>query len=197
MKVVGCKTLWEGKFIKATLISYKDRKGIVRSWEAVSRVNDNGVVVIIPVTVNNELVLIRQFRPALDNYVVEFPAGLIDPGEDIISAGKRELIEETGYTSDNIVMFQEGVISTGINTEKWNILLATGATEVTEEVLRTHPADENEDIETIRVPVDAMHEMLDTFGKNGDEIDLRIFGLWSLAMKKINAVNGMPYRQVY
>jgi len=186
MKVVDRKTLWEGKFIKATLISYKDRAGIVRKWEAVSRVNHNGVVVVIPVTVDNELILIRQFRPALDNYVIEFPAGLIDPGEDIISAGQRELIEETGYTSDSIVMFQEGVISTGINTEKWHILLATGAKEVPEEVLQTHQPDDNEDIETIMVPVDCMHDMLEKFGNNGDEIDLRIYGLWALAVRKIN-----------
>ena len=54
MKVIDQKVLWEGKFIRMILLSYEDRNGIIREWEAVSRVNDHGVVVVIPVTDNNE-----------------------------------------------------------------------------------------------------------------------------------------------
>ncbi len=185
MKVINQKTLWKGKFISTTLISYQDRNGIIRDWEAVSRVNDHGVVVVIPITDKNELVLIRQFRPALDNYVIELPAGLIDPGEDIIEAGRRELIEETGYTSDNFILFKEGVISTGINTEKWHILLATNVQEVPEHILSAYTPDENEDIENVIVPCDNLHDALQKFSDNGDDVDLRIFGLWDLARRKI------------
>jgi 8-oxo-dGTP pyrophosphatase MutT (NUDIX family) len=185
VKVVKRETLWEGKFIKAVLISYKDHTGTIRQWEAVSRINCNGVVVIIPVTDNNEVILIRQFRPALDNYVIEFPAGLIDPGEDIISAGLRELIEETGYTSDNVFLFTEGVISTGINTEKWNVLLAANTKKAPENIRQTHQPDENEDIETLSVPLDNAHDTLQQYGLNGDEVDLRIFGLLDLVKKKL------------
>ncbi len=186
MKVIDQKTLWKGKFIKTSLISYQDRNGTLRKWEAVSRINDHGVVVVIPITENNELVLIRQFRAALDNYVIELPAGLIDPGEGIIEAGRRELIEETGYTSDNFTLFTEGVISTGINTEKWHILLATDAKEVPEHILETHQPDDNEDIENVVVPCDNLHEALQEFSDNGDDVDLRIFGLWDLARRKLH-----------
>ena len=188
MKVIDRKTLWKGKFIKTALISYRDDKGIIREWEAVGRVSDNGVVVVIPVTENNELVLIRQFRPVLDGYVVELPAGLIDDGEDVISAGKRELIEETGHTSDNFTLFTEGVISTGINMEKWRVLLAQNVVEANEETIREHPPDENEDIEIIKVPSDNIHEVLEKYSGNGDDVDLRIYGLWELARRKLNIV---------
>ncbi len=185
MKVIKQETLWEGKFIKAVLITYEDHTGTIRKWEAISRINCNGVVVIIPVTDKNEVILIRQFRPALNNYVIEFPAGLIDSGEDIISAGLRELLEETGHTSDNVSLFTEGVISTGINTEKWNILFAANTKKAPENVRRKHQPDENEDIETLIVALDNIYDTLQKFALNGDEVDLRIFGLLEMAKHKI------------
>lgn len=44
----------------------------------------------------DKLVLVRQYRYPLNDYVYEFPAGLVDPGEDLMKAGVRELYEETG-----------------------------------------------------------------------------------------------------
>lgn len=190
MKVVKKKTLWEGKFIKAILISYEDHTGTIREWEAISRINCSGVVVIIPITDKNEVVLIRQFRPALNNYAIEFPAGLVNPGEDIISAGIRELIEETGHTSDNVFLFTEGVMSTGINTEKWNVLLATNIKEAPASVRRKHQPDVNENIETLNVPLDNTYDILQGFSLNGDEVDLRIFGLLELAKQKLKPKSG-------
>lgn len=185
MKVIGKRILWEGKFIKTTLITYKDRKGRVRKWEAVSRLKHNDVVVIIPITRNHELVLIRQFRPSLDSYVIELPAGLVNPEEDLVSAGRRELIEETAHTSDTISLLEEGVMSTGINTEKWRVLVAQDVEEVSQEILHAHPPDENEDIEIIKVPLDNLYQFLEAYGRTDSEVDLRIFGLIELAKRKL------------
>lgn len=185
MKVIGRKTLWEGKFIKTTLITYEDRNGKQREWEAVSRMKHNDVVVVVPITGDDELLLIRQYRPSLDNYVIELPAGLVDPEEDLISAGRRELIEETAHTSDDITLLDEGVMSTGINTEKWRILIARNAREVHEDVRETHPPDENEDIDIIKVPLKALYQVLEKYSSSGNEIDLRIYGLIELAKRKL------------
>jgi 8-oxo-dGTP pyrophosphatase MutT (NUDIX family) len=185
MKVIGKRTLWEGKFIKTTLITYKDRKGGLREWEAVSRVKHNDVVVIIPITRSHELVLIRQFRPSLDSYVIELPAGLVGPEEDLISAGRRELIEETAHTSDSLSLLEEGVMSTGINTEKWRVLVAQNAEEVSPEILHVHSPDENEDIEVMKVPLENLYQVLEDYGRTGSEVDLRIFGLIELAKRKL------------
>jgi ADP-ribose pyrophosphatase len=185
LEVIGQRTLWKGKFIKTTLISYRDGNGKVNQWEAVSRLNCNGVVVIIPITKENRLILIRQFRPSLNNYVIEFPAGLIDPGEDAALAGRRELIEETGHAAERFELCTEGVISTAINSERWNVLVAFNAQEVTDDVLRAHPPDDNENIEVIKVAIDNIYSELERYSSEGDDVDLRIYGLLELAKKKL------------
>ena len=60
-----------------------------------------GAVCVIPVTENNEVIMERQYRYPLDKVILEIPAGKLDaPDEDRLSAIKRELREETGYSAD-------------------------------------------------------------------------------------------------
>lgn len=68
--------------------------------KAVSRVNRPDGVILYGVHGENKdkVVLIRQFRYPLGDYVYEFPAGLVEPGEDMLQAGIREMYEETGLT---------------------------------------------------------------------------------------------------
>jgi ADP-ribose pyrophosphatase len=153
----------------------------------VRRVNCDGIVIIVPLTVNEEVLLIRQFRPALNSYVIELPAGLIDTGEDALAAGKRELLEETGHSSDNFVLLTEGVMSTGLDTDKWNIVLARDLHEAKDEIRLEYPPDESEDIETIRVPLKSVYNTIEAYSNKGDEIDLRIFGLLELAKRTMGS----------
>ena len=71
-------------------------------WEFASRSNASGVVVLVPVTGQGEIVLVEQFRKPVGKNVVELPAGLVgdheDPDESVLSAARRELEEETGLS---------------------------------------------------------------------------------------------------
>ena len=58
-----------------------------------------GAVMVVPVLDDGRLVLERQYRYPLRRSFIEFPAGKIDPGEDILTCAQRELREETGYTA--------------------------------------------------------------------------------------------------
>ena len=62
-----------------------------------------GAVLIIPILENGNLLLERQFRYPLNRVFVELPAGKIDPGEDILFTGQRELLEETGWGEGTVV----------------------------------------------------------------------------------------------
>jgi len=56
-------------------------------------------VCVMPVTTDDKIVLVRQFRPVLERETLEFPAGLLDVGQDPESGAHQELIEETGWES--------------------------------------------------------------------------------------------------
>ena len=72
----------------------------VESLKAISRENHPDGVILCGVygEKKDRLVLIRQYRYPLGDFVYEFPAGLVEPGEDLLAAARRELYEETGLT---------------------------------------------------------------------------------------------------
>ena len=92
------KSLAEGRFLRIDELQFTDRRGKNRRWETADRVNSRGAAIIIAEIVPDDtLILVRQFRPPAWQYVIEFPAGLIDPGESAAATAVRELREETGF----------------------------------------------------------------------------------------------------
>jgi ADP-ribose pyrophosphatase len=181
MKIIEKKVLWEGKFIRAVELTYLDKGGKLHKWEAVERIHSDSVALIIPLTLSGDLILIKQYRPALDRMVVELPAGLVDDGESPADTARRELIEETGFTSLRLSPLSEAAMSSGIHGEPWHVFLATGCTPATENELATHSPDDNEDIEPFTVPLASYKDELARYSQEGLLIDIRIYGLVELA----------------
>ena len=97
--IVEKQPLCSGKYLALELLKYRHDDGRILSWESAVRTNSSAAVMILPeIKPDNEIVIIRQFRPPTGRYMWETPAGLIDPGEDPADAALRELAEETGYT---------------------------------------------------------------------------------------------------
>ena len=71
----------------------------------------------------DKVVLIRQFRYPINDYVYEFPAGLVEPGEDMLSAGVREMFEETGLAFMPISTTQPFFMSVGMTDESCGMVL--------------------------------------------------------------------------
>jgi ADP-ribose pyrophosphatase len=85
-----------------------------------------GAVVILPLLPNDRLCLIRNYRIAVDEELIELPAGTINAGEDPLETARRELAEETGYRADEFQRLYEFWISPGILSERMHLYLATG-----------------------------------------------------------------------
>jgi 8-oxo-dGTP pyrophosphatase MutT (NUDIX family) len=179
-EIVKRETVYEGRFLRCLILTYRDPEGILRQWEAVERVNCDGIVAIVPVTGEGEMILIRQFRPPVDAYVIEFPAGLNDRGENAEEVASRELLEETGYEAKEMTFLAKGPLSSGSSREVLTVYLAKGL-----EFKGIVQREETEDIEVMKIPVDAVFETLSRLAEEGNLVDLKILGLIEMARKHL------------
>ncbi|WP_394925799.1 NUDIX hydrolase [uncultured Robinsoniella sp.] len=96
----------------------------------------------------DKVILIRQYRYAIDGYIYEFPAGLVDPGEDYRTAGARELKEETGLDFHSVKvdeMYEKPYFTTiGMTDECCATVYGFATGEISKDGL-----EDNEDIEVI------------------------------------------------
>jgi ADP-ribose pyrophosphatase len=180
MEILNKKIVWQGKFMSAVEITYRDAHGAVRSWEALERLGIGGIVVMIAVTPAGTVLLEKQFRPPLGRDVIELPAGLVEPDESMEAAAKRELIEETGWAAKELEFLAEGPISTGASTEILRAYICTGL-----EHVGKNGGDDNEIIEVIETPLHDVQKYLGQEQARGTLVDLKVFGLVELARKKL------------
>ena len=99
-------------------------------------------VLVIPVTTEDDIVFVRQFRHGIAQQVLEIPGGIIDPGETPTQTAIRELAEETGYVAQSIKIFVPLYPNPALNTARIHVAVATGCSQT----LEPHP-EPHEDIE--------------------------------------------------
>ena len=120
------KIIWSLPGIKFLINSYQVDDGGVFDW---AYLDTPSSVVIVTLTKENKLLMVRQYRFILEQYTIENPAGGTEIGEDQLVAAKRELLEETGYTSDHIIELGR-YYNMPSETNRWvTIFLATNATQ--------------------------------------------------------------------
>lgn len=144
-------------------------------WEFIRPKAFTGVVLIIAITDDGKLVLIEQFRPPVGSQCVELPAGLVGDvpehrGESLITAARRELLEETGFEAETMEIVFEGAPSAGSNTVVITFLLARGLRKVA-----AGGGDHSEDITVYEVPVEDVFGWIEKRRENGSLVDLKVF----------------------
>jgi ADP-ribose pyrophosphatase len=122
-----------------------------------------GAVMVVPVLDDGRLVLERQFRYPLGRSIVEFPAGKVDPGEDILGCARRELREETGYTAREWTYLGGFHNAVGYCDEKIEVYLARGL---------TLEAAASDDGEVLEIFTSTLAELLGWIG-NGQVTDVK------------------------
>ena len=143
-------------------------------WEFASRSNASGVVVIVAVTEDSEIVLVEQYRKPVQALVLELPAGLVgdheNPDESPLEAAHRELIEETGYAAGKAEILMACPSSAGMSDEIITFVLAT-------ELQRVGPGggDASEDIEVVAVPLKQVDDWLAGQRSQGKPMDPKIY----------------------
>ncbi|MGH8965221.1 MAG: NUDIX domain-containing protein [Actinomycetes bacterium] len=118
-----------------------------------------GSVAVLPLGDDGSVVMIDQYRHPVGRRIRELPAGLLDAaGEDPVTAARRELVEEIGYTARDWSVLVDLVASPGFSDEAVRVFLARGLTEVGRS---TAGDDEEADLEVIRLPLaEAVRQVL-------------------------------------
>lgn len=144
---ISRKKVYDADFIKV----FEDQVMLPNKQESIRVVVDHvGAAAIIPLTANNEVILVKQFRYAIGEYSIEMPAGKKDcPLEKGLDCAIRELQEETGYTSDSIEKIGDIYSAIGFSNERIELFVGRNAYPI------NHPVnkDPEEWIECLIMPL--------------------------------------------
>lgn len=122
----------------------------------------NGGVCVIPVTENNEIFLVKQFRYPFQTVTREVPAGKLEKGEDHAECGRRELLEETGCTCSKYIYLGEMLPTPAYNSEITYMYLAKGLT------FTSQSLDPDEFLDVERIPLsEAVAQVMDGTIRDG------------------------------
>jgi ADP-ribose pyrophosphatase len=159
------RRIYDGRVITLQIESIPLPKGGVLQAEIIRH---PGSVVIIPITDGGEILLVRQYRPAIGRWAWELPAGSLKPGEDVERAALRECHEEVGLIPSRITRLGAFFPTPGYCDEEMNFFRAEGLREATGED-EAAQQDEDEDIEAKAFA----REEIDGMIASGEIIDLK------------------------
>ncbi|CCF57914.1 hypothetical protein KAFR_0D02660 [Kazachstania africana CBS 2517] len=171
------------KWIGLEKITYSDPNGNERQWDSAVRLTRSsgdidGIAVLTILKYKdgrpNEILLQKQFRPPVEGVCIEFPAGLIDEGEDVVAAALRELKEETGYIGKFLNMSPVVFNDPGFTNTNLSIVNVEVDMSLPENQNPQSELEENEFIECFRVPLSEFPEEMTKLDEQGYKLDARV-----------------------
>jgi ADP-ribose pyrophosphatase len=155
-----------------------DRVRLPSGHEGVREVVEHpGAVAVIARTVDDHIVLVRQWRHAIGDYLLETPAGTLDREEEPIETARRELREETGYEAESLTEIASFYSSAGYTDEKLIVFVAEGCRAGEKQ------DDTDEPTEVVLVPVADLKRLL-AFGPDQIRDATTLIGLFWLAANR-------------
>lgn len=123
LRVLRSQTLYRGRVLTLKLDRIIEPGGIQAVREVVVH---RGSVVILPLLEDGRVILVRQYRYAARQELWELVAGTLEPGETVLRAARRELLEETGYRARRLRHLLSFYPSPGFLTERMHVVEARG-----------------------------------------------------------------------
>ena len=161
-KILKKKSILKTKLfnIKQASIEFGDK---ILEYEIISG-NGNGAILVVPI-IDSEIIFIKEYAAAVDDYMITFPKGKIDEDENMYEAANRELQEEIGYKANDIKFIKKIYLAPGYIDHITYIMFAEG---LQPSVLS---GDEPETLEQIRVNKSELQKFLD----ESEIIDSRVY----------------------
>ena len=140
-----------------------------------------GAALAVPITQDGEVIILRQYRFACSQRILEFPAGTLEEGESPLESIKREVQEESGYSAEKWDNLGEMLPCPGYSDEKIHIFLARDLTKLE----KKPEADEDEDIEVLKMSTEKLNEIIES-GK--ESLDGKSITAWFRACQMLNII---------
>ncbi|UXI01175.1 ADP compounds hydrolase NudE [Photobacterium sp. TY1-4] len=152
-EILATKVVAQSRLFKIESLDLRFSNGVERTYE---RMKPSGrhAVLVVPVTAEGDLLLIREYAAGTDRYELGFPKGLVDPGESAEAAADRELKEEIGFGARQLRPLKEVVLAPSYFSSKMTLFLAE---DLYPEQLE---GDEPEPLEIVRWPLNQAEELL-------------------------------------
>jgi ADP-ribose pyrophosphatase len=122
-KIIKSEKIFHGRIFDLFIEEIQEKDGSIHKSEIISH---PGGGVVIPLFDDGNILLVRQYRYPHKKFILEAPAGKLEPNEDPLDCAKRELIEETGYNADKFEKLTALYTTPGFCNEIIYIYLATG-----------------------------------------------------------------------
>ncbi len=167
---LGQRLHYRGRKFSFDVTRLRLPNGAEGEWECIRH---PGGALAVPFTQEGELVLVRQYRFAMQGRLLEFPAGTVEVGEDPAETIRREIEEETGYSAATWRNLGDFPIAPGYSDELIYAYLATDLTR-----LETPPTqDDDEDIEVVLMTPEVFEETV----RSGVMVDAKTVTSYFLA----------------
>lgn len=152
-EILAKQTVAKSRLFAIEALDLRFSNGEERTYERM-RPSGRHAVMIVPVTAQGDLLLVREYAAGTERYELGFPKGLIDEGESALDAANRELKEEIGFGANSIVPLKEVVLAPSYFSSKMTLYVAQ---DLYPEQLQ---GDEPEPLELVRWPLAQAEELL-------------------------------------
>lgn len=150
-KTIESEYIYKGKILNLRRDLVTVKNGNTSHREIVEH---NGAVGIVCIDENKKVILVKQYRKAVEEILMEIPAGKIEGREQPYYCALRELQEETGVKTDELIFLGEFYLSAGFSSEKMYLYLCYVKEEGEQNL------DKDEDIEIIKIDYNELLEMV-------------------------------------
>ena len=150
-KTLSSKIVFDGRAVKLRVDTIQMPDGRQTTREIVEH---GACIAVVAVDAQDNVLLVSQYREAVKKELLEIPAGGVDPGEDVETAVKREMQEETGYLPQKLENLGGYYLAPGYSTEYLHLYAASDI------VPSRLVAEDTEGINVVKVPVSQIRKLL-------------------------------------
>lgn len=151
-KILNVETVARSRLFNVEAVDLEFSNGVRRLYERM-RPSNREAVMIVPI-IGEDLLLIREYAVGIESYELGFPKGLIDPGEEVLDAANRELMEEVGFGAKRFDYLTKLTMAPSYFSSKMNIVVARDL------YPQSLEGDEPEPLPQVRWPIANMMTLL-------------------------------------